>query len=311
MKNVLISAPYMIREKAKVSSLLLGKQIRVDWADGRERLEERDLLPIIGKYHGIICGDDRISSRVLDAAVNLEVIVKWGTGIDSIDKLEAEKRNIAVSRTPDAFTEPVADTVLGLMLAFARSIFTSDRLIKAGGWDKPASFCLSEKVVGIIGLGNIGSAVAKRLSAFGAVILANDIVEKDPEFVNRFGIRIVEKEEIYEQADMITLHCDLNPASHHLLNDAVFSRLKKTPCLVNTARGPLIDERALVAALRAGKIAGAGLDVFEHEPLPIDSPLREMDNVILSAHNSNSSPYCWHRVHINSVRMLLEGLGLG
>ncbi len=310
MKRVLISAPYMIREKKMVEDLFKGKNVRVDWAKVKERLEESELLKIIEKYNGIICGDDRITRKVFEKAVNLEVIVKWGTGIDSIDKEEAEKHGIPIFRTPNAFSEPVADTTVGVILAFARNIFTSDRLMKRGKWDKPMSYCLSEKTVGIIGLGYCGTAVAKRLSVFGSLILANDIVEKDPEIIRKYGIKMVSKNEIYKEADFICLHCDLNKTSFHLLNDEAFKKMKKRPYVINMARGPIIDEAALIKALNSGKIAGAGLDVFEEEPLPKDSPLRKMDNVILSSHNANSSSYYWKRVHENSVRMLLEGLGV-
>jgi D-3-phosphoglycerate dehydrogenase len=310
MKKVLITAPYMIREKKKVEDLFKGKNVKLDWAEVKERLEEPEMLRIIEKYNGIICGDDRITKKVIEKAINLEVIVKWGTGIDSIDKEEAERQGIRVFRTPDAFSEPVGDTTVGVILAFARSVFASDRLMKRGGWDKPQGYCLSEKTIGIIGLGSTGTAVAKRLSIFGSIILANDIVEKDPEIISRYGIKMVSKDEIYEKADFICIHCDLNKTSFHLLNEEAFKKMKKKPYIINMARGPIIDEAALINALESGKIAGAGLDVFEDEPLSKGSPLRKMDNVILSSHNANSSPYYWHKVHENSVRMLLEGLGI-
>jgi len=268
------------------------------------------LLRIIEKYNGIICGDDRITKKVIEKAINLEVIVKWGTGIDSIDKEEAERKGIRVFRTPDAFSEPVGDTTVGVILAFARSVLTSDRLMKRGGWDKPQGYCLLEKTLGIIGLGSTGTAVAKRLSIFGSIILANDIVEKDPEIIRRYGIKMVSKDEIYEKADFICMHCDLNKTSFHLLNEEAFKKMKKKPYIINMARGPIIDEAALINALESGEIAGAGLDVFEEEPLPKDNPLRKMDNVILSSHNANSSPYYWQKVHENSVKILLEGLGI-
>lgn len=310
MKKVLISAPYMVREKKRVKSLFEGKNVNVDWADVKERLEEDELLKIISPYHGIICGDDRITKKVLDEAGNLEVIVKWGTGIDSIDKKEAEKRGIPVFRTPDAFSEPVGDTTLGVILTFARNISVSDRLMKKGGWDKPQSYCLSEKTVGIIGLGNTGTAVARRLQVFDPVILANDIVDKDPEVIRRYGIKMAEKDDIYAKADYICIHCDLNPTSYHLLNKESFAKMKKKPYVLNMARGRIIDEPALIDALKTGTIAGAGLDVFEEEPLARDSRLRKMDNVILSSHNANSSPFHWQKVHENSVRMLMEELGI-
>ena len=310
MNKVLITAPYMLREREKVEKLFSGFSLDLDWAEVRERLEEDELLSIIGKYDGIICGDDRITQSVVDAAARLRVIVKWGTGIDSINKEYANKRNILVYNTPGAFTSPVADTTLGLILYFTRGLRQNDDVMKMGGWDKPQGYTLSEKKIGIIGLGNTGTAVAKRLCAFGTMTFANDIVEKDPSIIEKYCIKMVSKEEIYEQCDFITLHCDLNESSHHLLSRKVFIRMKNSAYIINTSRGPIVKEADLIDALRKGVIAGAGLDVFEHEPLPVDSPLRKMSNTILSSHNSNSSPAHWQRVHGNTIKMLLKGLGL-
>ena len=310
MNKVLITAPYMLREREKVEKIFSGFSLDLYWAEVKERLEEDELLSIIGKYDGIICGDDRITKSVIDAAIRLRVIVKWGTGIDSINKEYANKRNILVYNTPGVFTNPVADTTLGMILYFARGLKQNDVVMKMGGWDKPQGYALSEKKIGIIGLGNIGTAVAKRLCAFETIIFANDIVEKDPSIIEKYCIKMVSKEEIYEQCDFITLHCDLNESSHHLLNRKVFVRMKNSAYIINTSRGPILKEADLIDALRKGVIAGAGLDVFEHEPLPVNSPLRKMSNTILSSHNSNSSPMHWQNVHENSIKMLLKGLGI-
>lgn len=310
MNKVLITAPYMLRERDKVEKLFSGLSLNLDWADVKERLEEDDLLPIIGKYDGIICGDDRITRSVIDAAIRLRVIVKWGTGIDSINKEYANKRNIPVCNTPGAFTNPVADTTLGMILYFSRGLRQNDEIMEAGGWDKSQGYALSEKKIGIIGLGNTGTAVAKRLCAFSTMTFANDIVEKDPSIIEKYCINMVSKEEIYEQCDFITLHCDLNESSHHLLDRKAFAKMKDSAYIINTARGPIVKEDDLIDALCEGVIAGAGLDVFEHEPLPVDSLLRKMNNTILSSHNSNSSPMHWQRVHENSIKMLLKGLDL-
>lgn len=307
-KKVLITAPYMVQDKVKVLRIINRHSFELTWAEVSERLEEADLLPIIHEYDGIICGDDRITSRVIDNAIRLKAIVKWGTGIDSIDKAYASQRGIPVLNTPGAFSRPVADTTLGMILHFARGLQTNDALMKNGGWDKPQGYALSELTIGIIGLGNIGMAVARRLAAFDARILANDIVEKDAELIARYGINMTSKDEIYREADFVTLHCDLNEASHHVLNARSFARMTRKPVIINCARGPLVDEPALVEALQTARVSGAGLDVFESEPLPADSPLRDMQNTLLSSHNSNSSPVYWQKVHENSIDMLTEAL---
>lgn len=308
MKKILISAPYMHREKEKIVALLKEYDFEVVWIPVEERLEEEDLIPIIGAYEGILCGDDRITEKVIDAATNLKVIVKWGTGIDSINKEYAESKGIQVRRTPNAFTEPVADSTLGLMLNYVRGIVRNDRVVKSGKWDKPQGYMLQEKVVGIIGFGDIGQAVAKRLIPFGSRVLVNDVKVLSDELTKSLKVTSVSKEELYEQCDIITLHCDLNPTSKHVLNADTFACMTRKPYIINTARGPLIKETDLIAALENGVIAGVGMDVFEEEPLPLTSPLRTLDTVTASCHNTNSSPLCWGKIHRNSLDMMAQAL---
>lgn len=306
--KVLISAPYMHREKEKVLKMLEEYPFNVTWLPVVERLEEADLLPVISEYQGIVCGDDRITSKVIDAAKNLKAIVKWGTGIDSIDKEYAESKGIKVFRTTNAFSEPVADSALALMLNEVRNITRNDKVVKEGKWDKPQGYMLAEKVIGIIGFGDVGRAVAKRLMAFGPKVLVNDIKILPDDLLKSFNVTHVSKEQIFKECDVITLHCDLNPTSLHILNKDAFAQMKKKPYIINTARGPLIKEEDLVAALRSGQISGVGIDVFECEPLPKDNPLRKIENVTASCHNTNSSPLCWEKIHKNSLKMMLEGL---
>ena len=298
----------MHREREKVEKMLEGMPFDADWIPVDERLEEKDLLPIIGKYDGILCGDDRITQAVIDVAVNLKVIVKWGTGIDSINKIYAEEKGIQVFRTPNAFTEPVADSTLAFMLNEVRGIGRNDRIVKSGGWDKPQGYTLSEKVIGLIGFGDIGQAVARRLLPFGPKILVNDIKLLSDELITTLGVVHATKEEIYESCDIISLHCDLNTTSEFLLNKEAFLKMKKRPYIINTARGPLIKEVDLLNALQTGLISGVGMDVFEHEPLALDNPLRSLDMVTASCHNTNSSTLCWDKVHRNSLEMMREAL---
>jgi phosphoglycerate dehydrogenase-like enzyme len=218
--------------------------------------------------------------------------------------------NVRLCRTPNAFTIPVADTVLGYLLAFARRGPWMDAAMKRGEWEKIPGIALSEAVLGVVGIGNIGRVVTQRARAFGMKVLGNDIVEIDPVFIRESGIEMTSLESLLSASDFVSINCDLNPTSHHLMNSRAFSFMKPTAVLVNTARGPIVEEQALMAALQEGRIAGAALDVFEHEPLPFESPLLKMDNVLLAPHNSNSSPTAWERVHWNTIRNLIEGLGI-
>ena len=235
----------------------------------RERLSEEELLAWIDGIDGAICGDDRFSEKVLRTANQLKVISKWGTGIDSIDRTAAEKLGIAVCNTPGAFREPVADTVLGYILCFARQLITSDDDMRKGVWEKRRGIALSECTLGIIGVGDNGKAVTKRALAFGMTVLGNDIAEVSPEFLAESGIEMVSLQQLLERSDFVSLNCDLNETSHHLMGPAEFELMKSTAYLINTARGPVVDEPALVTAIREKQIAGAGLDVFEEEPLSL------------------------------------------
>ena len=163
---------------------------------------------------------------------------------------------------------------------------------------------------GIIGCGNIGQAVARRIRPFGTRILVNDIVPVKPDFLIENHIEQDPLEQLLRESDFVTGHTDLNPTSRHLINEKTLSLMKPTAVLINTSRGPVIDEKALAEALATGKIAGAAMDVFETEPLPMDSPLRSMPNVLIAPHNCNFSPVACERVHWNTIRNLLIGLGI-
>lgn len=299
--KVLITAPYFQPVVDRYRQIFMENDIEVVVPRVNERLNEEELIPLVGDVDGILCGDDRITEKVLEAAPRLRVIVKWGTGIDSIDKEAAAKRGIPVRNTPNAFTEPVADTIVGMILSFARGIVDLDRKLRKGKWEKKLNLALNESTVGIIGTGNIGQAVIRRLEPFGVRILGNDIKEMPFEFMVPF-------EKLLVESDFIVLSCDLNPTSHHIINEETIGQMKPTAYLINCARGPLVKEEDLVEALSKGKIAGAGLDVFEEEPLREDHPFKAMENVILSPHNSNSSLKAWEKVHENSVKKLIEVL---
>lgn len=311
MPTVLLSAPYMLPFVERFRPVLTHYGLDLLVADVRERLEEDHILRYAGQFDATICGDDRYSERVLRACLpRLKVISKWGTGIDSIDKPAATRLGIQVRNTPNAFTLPVSDSVMGYLLCFARGLPWMDRAVKSGEWSKRPGRSLSECVLGVIGVGNIGKAVIRRARGFGMKILGNDILPIAPDFILENGVEMTALDDLLRRADFVTVNCDLNPTSLHIIDARALALMKPFAVLINTARGPLVDEPALVAALQAGRIAGAALDVYEVEPLPEESPLRSMDNVMLAAHNSNSSPAAWERVHWNTVRNLLDGLGI-
>jgi D-3-phosphoglycerate dehydrogenase len=309
--RVLISAPYFLAELERFRPFFAEAEIELIEASVKERLSERELLRYAGEIDGAICGDDRFTSEVLAAASpRLKVISKWGTGVDSIDLAAAARHGIQVRNTPGAFTEPVADSVLGYILAFARGLPWMDREVKAGEWNKRAGLALSECTLGVVGVGRIGRAVLKRAAGFGMRMLGNDIVEIELGELADAGISMVELDQLLAQVDFVSLNCDLNPSSRHLVNPDTLSLMPERAVLINTSRGGVVDEQALIAALESGALAGAALDVFEDEPLPADSPLRQFQNVLLAPHNSNVSVSAYERVHWNTIGNLFEGLGL-
>jgi D-3-phosphoglycerate dehydrogenase len=311
MPTILLSAPYILPELDRFKPVFEQFNLDLIIPQVEERLEEEQILTFAGQFDGTVCGDDRYSARALQACIpRLKVISKWGTGIDSIDREAAEKLDVRVYRTPNAFTLPVADTVMGYILAFARQHPWMDREMKDGKWNKLAGRSLSECTLGVVGVGNIGKAVLQRARAFGMELLGNDIIEIDPDYIFETGLEMTSLDDLLARADFVSLNCDLNLTSFQLINQKTLRQMKPTAILINTARGQVVDEQALVSALHTRSIAGAALDVFEIEPLSPDNPLLNFENVMLAPHNANSSPTAWEFVHWNTIRNLLAGLDI-
>lgn len=311
MPVLLLTAPYMLPFIDRFRPVFNHFGLEVIAPTVNERLEEDELLTYAGRFDGVICGDDRFTDKVLTAcSPRLKVIAKWGTGTDSIDHAACARLGIQLLNTPNAFTLPVSDSVLGYLLAFARQQPWMDRRVKSGEWKKIPGRSLSECTLGVIGVGNIGKAVLRRAHAFGMTLLGNDIQPIPRDFLLEYKVTSTPLIRLVQQADFISVNCDLNPTSYHLINQQLLAQMKPTAVVINTARGPIVNEKDLIDALLKKKIAGAALDVFEVEPLPADSPLLKMENVLLAPHNSNSSQAAWENVHWNTIRNLLLGLAI-
>jgi len=311
MTTILLSAPYMIPYIDRFRPVFEHFGLELIVPQVRERLTQEDLIVYVNQFQGTICGDDQYNKNVLDAfASSLKVISKWGTGLDSIDLDEAAKLKIKVYNTPNAFTMPVADSVMGYMLAFARQQPWMDKALKGGKWKKIMGRSLSECTLGVVGVGNVGKAVLRRARGFGMKLLGNDILPIAADFLAEYGVEMTTLPDLLRRADFISLNCDLNATSIHLINALTLQNVKHGAILINTARGKVVDEAALIAALQSGQLGGAAMDVFEVEPILSNNPLLAMDNVLLAPHNANSSPTAWERVHWNSIKNLLDGLGV-
>lgn len=298
--KVLISSSHMQSRLDGYLDLLAKNNIEVDTITRPQFVPEADLLEIIEPYHALVCSDDEVTDKVLARAKNLKVISKWGVGINSIDLAEAKRRGIAVYNSPGAFSESCANKAFSYILHFARDVVGQDRSIREGEWEHVPGMALAGKTIGIVGLGNVGKAVAKRAQAFDMKLLYNDIKE--------VGFPIISLEELLKESDFVVLTPDLNPSSLHLINAARLAQMKPTAYLFNVSRGPVVDETALIQALQNKLIAGAGLDVFEVEPLPAESPLRKMNNVILTPHNAYNTKEAENYVHDNTINNLIDGL---
>ena len=311
MFDVLFTAPYMLPFVDRFRPVFEHYGINLIVADVKERLSEDELLKFAGGFDGTICGDDAYTENVIKACVpRLKVLSKWGTGIDSFDQEAARKYSVKICNTKNAFTLPVADSVIAYILAFARKQMWMDKAMKSGEWNKIMGHSLSESTLGVIGVGNIGKAVLRRARAFGMKLLGNDIIQIPADFIAEYGIEVVSLEDLLKRSDYVSMNCDMNNTSWHLINKSTLELMKSNAVIINTARGHLINEKDLIRALEQKKIAGAALDVFEEEPLPKDSPLLKMDNVMLAPHNCNSSPAAWERVHWNTIRNLLMALDI-
>ena len=247
-----------------------------------EKRTEEVLIELLENADAVIAGSDPLTRRVLEHCPQLKVISRPGVGYDAIDMKAARELGVRVTTTPGTNQRAVADHALALILGLARSLLRLDRQTREGKWIRPVSADIGRKVLGIIGLGAIGREVALRGRGFDMQVLAYEIFPNQ-EFVEQHGVELTTLEDLLQRADFVTLHTPSTPDTYHLMNEQRLRLMKPTAYLVNTARGPLIDEQALLKALKGRWIAGAGLDVFEKEP-PGDSPFFELDNVLVSPH---------------------------
>lgn len=273
-----------------------------------QQLREAELLEIVPEVDGIVAGDDELTRTVLEHAPRLRIISKWGIGIDAIDLDAARELGIRVTNTPGVFGDEVADVAIGYLILLARQLHVIDREVRAGGWAKPVGTTLAGRTLGVVGLGDIGLAVARRGLALGMRVTGVDTDPGRAAAASELGVMVADLEAVLREADAVSLNCPLTPATWHLLNAERIASMRPGAWIINTARGPLIDEPALVAALESGHIGGAGLDVFEVEPLPAESRLRAMSQVILGSHNGSNTAEAVHRTSVRAIENLIRGL---
>jgi len=268
-----------------------------------------ELQALLGDAVGAIASTDPFTREVIEAAPGLRVIARVGVGSDSIDRAAADERGVAIAITPGQNAETVADHALALILALVRKIALQDRAVRAGRWERVGAMAPGElfgRTVGLIGAGEIGRAVIRRLQGFGVALMAYD-----PAVASLPGVELLPSvEALLRRADIVSLHAPLIPATRHIINAERLALVKPTALLVNTARGGLVDQPALLQALRRQAIAGAALDVFETEPLASDSPLLSLSNVMLTQHVAGvtwESMRAMTAMAVDSVAAILRG----
>ena len=257
----------------------------------------------------IVRSETKVTAAMIDGAPELKVVARAGIGVDTIDVAAATRRGIAVMNAPGANTVSAAEHAIALLLSLLRHIPEAAETMRQGGWDRKRfeGSELRGKTLGVVGLGRIGGYVARVAHAFGMTIVAYDPFVT-PQRAAELQARLVPIERLLEEADIVTLHVALTDDTRHILNAPRLALMKPTAFLVNTARGELVDEGALVAAVKEKRIAGAAIDVFAEEPLPKESPLRGLDRVLLTPHLAASTSEAQRRVAIEICTAVRDAL---
>ena len=287
--KILVTCPPMLRAIDRFRGRFGELGYELSTPDVSQILPEAELIDLVPQFDGWIIGDDPATAAVFEAgkAGRLRAAVKWGVGVDNVDFAACKRLDIPIANTPGMFGREVADMAMGYVIALARELFAVHQGIREGNWPKPPGISLAGKTVGLAGFGDIGRNTARRLLASEMRVVAYD-----PYFQPAPGLEAVVSAkwpERIEEADFLVFTCALTPSSRHMLGARELDLAKPGVRIVNVARGPLIDEAALAAALASGRVRSAALDVFEVEPLPMNSPLRGFDQCLFGSHNGSNT----------------------
>lgn len=310
MKKILVlSSPFLI-DIPRYQKLFKEKGIEIISKVQKPRITYNELTEIVDQFDGVVVGgaDNFDENMITKASKRVKVLAKWGVGVDNIDLVAAKKYGVKVGYSPGYLAEPVANMIIGYILMLARQLHIQNIDMHHGNWTKKKGLSPHGRTLGVIGLGAIGKKVIEKATVLGMKFLGYDIMKIDKEFLNRYDIDFLKLDELMEQSDFISLCCSQTEDNYHMLNESSFKKMKDGVFIINTARGSLIDEKALVKALESGVVAGAALDVFEKEPIESDNPLLKFENVILSPHNGNSEDVPIKNVTGNTVRILIDNL---
>lgn len=293
------------RHKAMLEDF--GFEIVAPSLEGKQQFTATELVEFSRDAAAIIAGDDELSAAFFEGCPNLKVLVRWGIGTDSVDFESAHKHGVIVRNTPGVFNEEVADMAMSYVLALARHTIEIHNAVAKGDWPKIEGITLSGAHLGIVGFGGIGRAIARRALAFGMTVRAVDPFVRAQE-LEELGVLHSDYESLCKASRFVVLACPATRETYHLVNEEMLASMRSDSFLVNVGRGSLVDEKALVAALKSGSISGAALDVYEVEPLPTSSDLRQQNNVIFGSHNGSNTREGVARTSEKSVQVLLEAM---
>src|SRR5712692_7925206 len=273
---------------------MLDEHFEVDYWDHPERPPRNELLKRIADKDALICLlTEKINDELLTAAPKLRIVANVAVGFDNVDVAACTQRKVVVSNTPGVLDETTADFAWLLLMAVARRVLEGDQLVRSGKWtgwnlDQLCGADVWGKTLGLLGFGRIGRAVARRTRGFQMRVIYNDAVRAPAEVEKELNVEFLERDQVLAEADFISVHVPLLPETRHLISVPQLARMKRTAYLINTSRGPVVDEAALLAALEAGQIAGAALDVHEKEP-QVHPGLMKRADVILTPHIASAS----------------------
>ncbi len=307
-------AEVFITRRLPVELAKLSEIAKVEIWEERQPPPENILLEKARSAHGIICLlTDPIDKGLIESATSLKVISQMAVGYDNIDIAAATAKMIPVGHTPGVLTDTTADFTWALLMTAARRLLEADRFTRSGLWktwepDLLLGANITGATLGIIGFGRIGQAIARRAQGFDMQILYTGKNRSDLHLENSLGVDFVSLERLLEESDFVTIHTPLSHDTYHLFSDRQFELMKSSAILINTARGEIVDSKALYRALSQGKIAGAALDVTEPEPIPNDSPLLTLDNLIITPHIASASRHTREKMAHMAVENLIAGL---
>lgn len=304
--KILVTCPPMLGMKEQFLPLMDALDFEVHCPEVEQTLTIAELIKLVPLFDGWIIGDDPATEQVFEAGSKgkLKAAVKWGVGVDNVDFEACKKFGIAITNTPNVFGAEVADLAIGYVIALARETFEIDRGIREGKWPKNRGISLAGKTIGIVGFGDIGKKLAARCGAFNLKVIIYDPA------CTRIEDNLLLKKwpQGLDKCDFLVFTCALNESNRHMLNGSTMSQCKMGLRVVNVARGPLIDECALIEALRTGQIYSAALDVFEEEPLPLRSELKKHNLCIFGSHNGSNTVEAVIRTNRIAIEKLSEFL---